>query len=77
MMKEIDMDKKYPDWHGSPYDRGSADAWYNRPRDPHKYPDGTYKGERVSLTDPDEIDAYMFGYQETWIAGLHQDWGDI
>ena len=61
--------KKYPDWHGSPYDRGSADAWYARERDPHKYPQGTYNGERVALTDPAEIEAYNAGYDEAEFGG--------
>ena len=24
--------------HGSLYDRGAADSYYGRPRDPHRYP---------------------------------------
>ena len=69
------MENRYPDWHGSPYDRGCADAWYNRPSDPHKYPNGTYKCERVCLTNPEEIDAYNYGYQETWISTNEQAQG--
>jgi len=38
------MNKK----HGSPYDRGSADSYYRRGPEPHWYPEGTYKGERVT-----------------------------
>jgi hypothetical protein len=68
-------DKKYPDWHGSPYDRGSADAWYRRAFRPHKYPQGTYQCERVELTDPEEIEAYRAGYEEMCAAGGHKDWG--
>ena len=43
-----------PHWltgHGSPSDRGSADAYYGRPYDPHYWPEGTYKGTRVSAKD--------------------------
>ena len=43
-----------PDWlegHGSPSDRGGADAYYGRPYDPHYWPEGTYKGTRVSASD--------------------------
>ena len=29
---------KYDSRHGSPFDRGSADSWYRRPRDPHFLP---------------------------------------
>lgn len=59
-----DKRKKYDDRHGGPWDRGSADAYYHRPKDPHKYPDprGTGFGERVKLTDPEEIEAYNDGY---------------
>jgi hypothetical protein len=48
---------------GSPHDRGSADSYYGRKSDPHKYvatPDGNRK--RVTLTDPAEIKAYQAGY---------------
>ena len=48
--------------HGGPYDRGRADAHLNRKPDPHKYPLGTYNGERVVLTCPKEIAAYFAGY---------------
>ncbi len=34
--------------HGSPFDRGSADSYYGRPRDPHKYPNGTGNAPRVN-----------------------------
>ena len=50
------------DNHGSPADRGSADAYYWRGSVPHKYPHGTYNGERVLLTDPAEIKAYKDAY---------------
>jgi hypothetical protein len=62
----------YDRQHGSPYDRGSADAYYWRKADPHKYPHGTYNGERVKLTDPEEIEAYMAGYNE---QTDRKDWG--
>lgn len=48
--------------HGSPADRGSADAYYGRRKDPHKWPMGTGKGERVELTCPDEIAEYNDAY---------------
>lgn len=56
--------KTYDMSHGSPYDRGSADKYYNRPRHPHKYPEGTYRCPEVLLTDPEEIEAYNVGYDE-------------
>jgi hypothetical protein len=33
--------------HGSPEDRGSADAYYGRPKQPHYYPNGTYNAPRI------------------------------
>lgn len=54
--------KKLDKYHGCPADRGSADAYYGRAPSPHKYPNGTYNGERVLLTDPDEIKAYYKAY---------------
>jgi hypothetical protein len=55
--------KKYTQVHGNPFDRGSADSYYGRPRDPHKYPSGTYKGLRVDLKPGTaEHKAYMAGY---------------
>lgn len=58
--------------YGSPYDRGSADAYYWRDREPHKYPNGTDKPPRVTLTDPDEIAEYNLGYDE---CDDRKDWG--
>ena len=65
----IPMTDVYPMYHGSPYDRGGADAWYARPKNPHKYPNGTYRSDPVILTDPEEIKAYMAGYSEGIYSG--------
>ena len=47
--------------HGSPSDRGSADAYYWREAHPHWYPEGGMRGERVSAPDmtADQIDEYL------------------
>ena len=52
--------------HGSPFDRGSADSWYGRKREPHFYPHGTYTGIRVPEYEmsPQEIEAYNRGFDE-------------
>ena len=63
---------EYDKTHGGPWDRGSADAYYGRVADPHKYPAGSYKGARVALTDPDEVAAYENGYETT---EDRKDWG--
>ena len=51
----------YDTKHDGAYDRGGADAWYHRPRNPHKIIDG----KKVALTDPEEIKAYNSGYKNT------------
>lgn len=50
--------------HGSPQDRGSADAYYGRPFNPHYYVGGTGTSERVKYEDmtENEIKAYVHGY---------------
>lgn len=60
--------------HGSPYDRGSADAYYRRPRDPHYWPNGTYEGARVEAKDMTSLQRaeYEKGYAE---QVDFKDWG--
>jgi len=50
--------------HGSPMDRGSADAYYWRTAKPHYWPQGTYKGYPVLEEDmtPEQIADYYEGY---------------
>jgi hypothetical protein len=49
---------------GSPSDRGAADCYYGRARDPHYYPNGTYNGDRVEITEMThgQINAYNRAY---------------
>ena len=58
--------------HGSPYDRGSADYYYWRPFDPHKYPNGTYVGDPVTDLTEEELMAYSVGYE---LELDRKDWG--
>ena len=60
--------------HGSPYDRGGADSWYQRPRNPHWYPNGTYNGEEIDIDSmsAQEIAAYHAGYTENEQRGDHK-----
>lgn len=54
--------------HGSPWDRGAADAWYHRPRNPHYFTDRTYASEKIteeSMT-MSEISEYLKGYEEMY-----------
>ena len=63
--------------HGGPYDRGSADSYYGRGRDPHYYPLGTYNGDRVEACDmtAEQIAEYHKGYDENEADGNFKDWG--
>jgi hypothetical protein len=58
--------------HGSLYDRGSADSYYRRPKNPHWYPEGTYHGNVVADLTEEEVKEYMLGYDEN---NDFKDWG--
>ena len=65
----------YDTLHGSPFDRGSADSYYGRPRDPHCYPAGTYKGDKVVLEPGTAAyEAYMAGYDYNEQFGDKKNW---
>ena len=51
--------------HGSPFDRGSADSHYGRQQDPHWYPEGSYRGDRIEPENMSiaEMRAYFMGYE--------------
>ena len=54
--------------HGGPYDRGSADAYYGRPYNPHYYSGATYNSTLIDKVDmtPKQIGEYDSGfYNET------------
>lgn len=57
--------------HGSPYNRGRADSWYEKDINPHYYPNGTYREPRIDLKDmtKDQIDAYIKGYNDIKAEG--------
>jgi hypothetical protein len=61
--------------HGYPFDRGSADSYYHRPRNPHYYPEGTYKGDKITNLTEAEINAYNAGYDYNEEYGDKKDWG--
>jgi hypothetical protein len=48
--------------HGDPFDRGSADSYYGRPRDPHRGGVGGDSGPRVSQLNEQELQEYHSGY---------------
>jgi hypothetical protein len=57
--------KKYSERYGSPYDRGSADAYYGRPCHPHYYVRAPFRSRIVEKDDMSdvEIEAYLAGYE--------------
>ena len=69
--REPQFDRKR---HGGLYDRGSADSWYSRPRDPHWYPDGSYNNQRVIDLTPLEIAEYQAGYDDNEASGGKKLW---
>ena len=52
--------------HGGPYDRGAADSWYRRPRNPHYFEGATDSSPIVHKDDmtPEEVEAYNKGFDE-------------
>ena len=64
-MKTI-SDSKLSRKHGSPYDRGSADRYYQRQFDPHWWPEGTGKGLKITaeVMHEDELLEYSLGWHE-------------
>jgi len=61
--------------HGSLFDRGSADSYYGRPRDPHWYPKGSYNGQKITDLNPIEIQAYNAGYDWNEQYGDKKNYG--
>ena len=74
-MITLETKKNYDTRHGGPFDRGSADSYYHRPRDPHFYVEGTGTSERVTDLTPAEVQAYLAGYQYNEQFGDKKDWG--
>jgi len=62
--------------HGGAYDRGSADAYYGRPREPHYYTGASYNSIRLDEVDMslEEIAAYNQGYDDQVRSGDRKDW---
>ena len=60
--------------HGGLFDRGSADSYYGRPRDPHWWPEGTYEGDEVTELTAEEIQEYLAGYDYNERYGDKKCW---
>jgi len=67
---------EYNTRHGGPFDRGGADFYYGRGKDPHFYVGATYSSDRIEMVDMDmeEIEAYLAGYREAEARGDQKEW---
>jgi hypothetical protein len=68
---EIEMENR----HGGLYDRGGADSYYGRPRNPHYFVGATYTSEKVTDLTAEEIAEYNRGYDDNEAGGDKKDWG--
>lgn len=68
--------KDYVHVHGSPFDRGAADSYYDRPQVPHYWPGGTGVGDMVphDKMTPDQIEEYYAGYSYNEHMGIKKTW---
>jgi hypothetical protein len=74
--KEAMMElEHYDKEHGSFFDRGSADSYYHRDRNPHRGGVGGMSGPRIAATTSAEIEAYNAGYDFNEEYGDKKDWG--
>jgi hypothetical protein len=58
---------QYDESHGSPYDRGAADAYYGRTENPHKRVFNKKVGiffTEVKILCPEEMSAYFAGFTQ-------------
>lgn len=63
--------------HGGPFDRGSADSYYDRGQRPHYFTGATHNSTEIPEWDMSEkeITDYMAGYAYNERFGDKKDWG--
>jgi hypothetical protein len=66
--------KLYDQRHGGPFDRGSADSYYNRPKKPHYYVGDTGASPKVTELTKSELEAYNAGYDWNEQFGEKKDY---
>lgn len=68
--------EEFEQFHGSPFDRGSADSYYGRPQNPHWYPNGTGNEPRIPSEEMSmkELRAYFAGYEYNEKFGDKKDY---
>lgn len=67
-------DRQFQRKHGSLYDRGSADSYYGRSRDPHYGGVGGDSGPRVEVYDESSVAEYLAGYEHNELHGSKKDY---
>lgn len=71
------IDTTFDNRHGGAFDRGAADSYYSRPRNPHYFEGKSYQSPIVwkdKMTE-EEINAYNAGYDYNEQQGNKKDWG--
>ena len=71
ILKGWQFDRKQ---HGCLFDRGSADSYYGRGRDPHYGGVGGDSGPRVGVSDEVSVAEYMAGYDWNERFGDRKDY---
>jgi hypothetical protein len=66
--------KTYDSEHGSFFDRGSADSYYGRGREPHRGGVGGTSGPRIAAVTAEEVEAYNAGYDYNERFGDKKIW---
>lgn len=63
--------------HGGAYDRGIADSYYGRPRNPHYFEGKSYQSRIVTKEHMTELElqAYHTAYDRNEESGDKKDWG--
>jgi len=69
-----EANKVYDRRHGSFFDRGCADSYYHRPRDPHRGGVGGDSGLRIEAVTEEEFEAYHAGYDFNEEFGDKKNW---
>ena len=71
ILKGWQFDRKQ---HGCLFDRGSADSYYGRGRDPHYGGVGGDSGPRIEVSDEVSVAEYLAGYEDNERSGSKKDW---
>lgn len=62
--------------HGSPYDRGTADSYYQRSFRPHYFVGDTYNSDEIQQSEMtfEEIEEYIRGWRENQASQNFKEW---